>query len=79
MSIGALARAPAGISPQHPCIRLLRLKGWALKLPPLPAKARADGTLGAVIARGVVRAKKAIDLAERAFASHRGVSPTRAV
>ena len=70
MSIDALARAPAGWSPTHPCIRLLRMKGWALKLPSLPKKVRADGTLGAVIARHVVEARKAVVLAERAF-SHR--------
>jgi hypothetical protein len=44
MSIDSLARAPAGWSPTHPGIRLLRMKGWALKLPKLPAKVRADGT-----------------------------------
>lgn len=69
MSIGALARAPAGYSPDHHCIRLLRLKGWALKLPPIPVRVRADGSLGAHIARGVAQAREAIALAERAFAS----------
>lgn len=70
MSIDSLARAPAGWSPTHPCIRLLRMKGWALKLPTLPKKARADGSIGAVVAGHVVSAKQAIVLAERAF-SHR--------
>lgn len=68
MSIGALARAPAGFSPTHPCVRLLRLKGWALKLPPIPARVRANGSLGAHIAQGVAQAREAIVLAERAFA-----------
>ena len=67
MSIDALTRAPAGFSPTHPQIRLLRLKGWALKLPPIAAAARADGSLGAVIASGVLTAKRAIALAETAF------------
>jgi len=72
MSIDSLARAPAGWSPTHPCIRLLRMKGWALKLPALPKKARTDGSLGAVIAGHVVAAKKAIALAEQAFAHRPG-------
>ena len=70
MSIDSLARAPAGWSPAHPCIRLLRMKGWALKLPALPKKARSDGNLGVVVAGHVVAAKRAIALAEQAF-SHR--------
>ena len=70
LSSDALVRAPAGFTPSHPCIRLLRLKGWALKLPPIPVAARANGSLGAVIARGVIDAERAIALAERAF-SHR--------
>lgn len=72
MSIDALARAPAGWSPTHPCIRLLRLKGWALKLPKLPKKTRADGSLGVVVAAHVVAARTAIGLAERAFAHRLG-------
>jgi uncharacterized protein (TIGR02453 family) len=70
MAIDELARAPAGYSPTHPCIRLLRLKGWALRLPDLPVASRTDGSLGATIAAHVVAARDAIRLAELAF-SHR--------
>jgi uncharacterized protein (TIGR02453 family) len=70
LSYDALSRAPAGWSPTHPCIRLLRLKGWALKLPALSVEARSDGSLGFAIAAHIVAAKDAIVLADRAF-SHR--------
>jgi uncharacterized protein (TIGR02453 family) len=72
MSVDSLVRAPAGWSPTHPCIRLLRMKGWALKLPKLQKKARIDGSLGAVVARHVLSAKRAIVLAEQAFAHRQG-------
>jgi uncharacterized protein (TIGR02453 family) len=72
MSIDSLARAPAGWSPTHPCIRLLRMKGWALKLPAIPRRARDDGTLGAVIAGHVKAAKAGIAVCEQAFAHRTG-------
>ena len=72
MSIDSLARAPAGWSPTHPCIRLLRMKGYALKLPTLTKASRADGSLGAAIAGHVVAAQNALALAEQAFAHRPG-------
>jgi uncharacterized protein (TIGR02453 family) len=72
LSYDALTRAPAGWSPTHPCIRLLRLKGWALKVPALPVEARSDGSLGFAIAAHIVAAKDAIVLADRAFSQRPG-------
>jgi uncharacterized protein (TIGR02453 family) len=67
MSVGELARAPAGISPTHPCIELLRHKGYALMLPRPTSKMLLDGTLPAFLAKHLKTAKPALDLVAKAM------------
>ncbi len=57
-----LARAPAGVDPAHPCIELLRHKGYALVLPRPSSKTLVDGSLPRTLAEHVIKAKRALDL-----------------
>lgn len=69
MSIDTLARAPAGVDPAHPCIGLLRHKGYALVLPRPSNKALVDGTLPELLAAQLKKAKAALALVDRAMAA----------
>jgi len=67
MSMGELARAPAGISPSHPRIHLLKHKGWAMALP-LDGVDVGAPSLPAALAGRVLQARKALLLLEQAVA-----------
>jgi uncharacterized protein (TIGR02453 family) len=67
MSMGELARAPAGVSPTHPRIHLLKHKGWAMSLP-LDGVAIASPSLPTAIAARVVQMRPAVALLEKALA-----------
>ena len=67
MSMGELARAPAGISPSHPRIQLLKHLGWAMSLPLAGVDVGAPSLPGQ-LASLVLQAGKALGLLERAVA-----------
>jgi uncharacterized protein (TIGR02453 family) len=66
-SIGQLSRAPAGIAPNHPCIELLRHKGWCVVLPKPALKNLVDGTLPAFLAKHLEKVKPALALVQKAM------------
>ena len=67
MSMGELARAPAGVSPTHARIHLLKHKGWAMSLP-LDGVDIASPSLPTAIAARVVQMRPAVALLEKALA-----------
>ncbi|MBI1948367.1 MAG: DUF2461 domain-containing protein [Deltaproteobacteria bacterium] len=69
MSIDTLARAPAGVDAAHPCIELLKHKGYALVLPRPSKKALVDGSLPDLLAAQLKKARPALTLVDRAMAA----------